>query len=177
MRRKTIFLSFRIPSSPRGYSKQREEGVVQSKQTNWKYSQFRLSSWVALLTLSPSVFFVPGLLLLSGGCSSLFIYGLFSVKKHRVFDHWQTTKGSAEPAGPLAGTLGCWAPGRSCCSPLSEKLIKASAEEKLRTARALSPQWLQWVLAGCRLATGAIATRPSHYLLGISMSFLHSLNI
>lgn len=58
-------------------------------QINWKYSQFRLSScslsssWVLLFPLSLAFFFC------SSGCSSLFIYWLFSMKKHLVFDCWQ----------------------------------------------------------------------------------------
>lgn len=41
------------------------------------------SSWVLLFSLSLAFILCPA------GCSSLFIYWLFSMEKHPVFQHWQ----------------------------------------------------------------------------------------
>lgn len=41
------------------------------------------SSWVLLFSLSLAFILSPA------GCSSLFIYWLFSMEKHPVFQHWQ----------------------------------------------------------------------------------------
>lgn len=59
---------------------------------NWGTSSFLFSSsWVLLFSLSLAFILCPI------GCSSLFIYWLFSMEKHPVFQHWQEIRAMSPP--------------------------------------------------------------------------------